>query len=248
MIRKNIQYATSSSTGNLLDVVYDPSKNNLPVIFFVHGGSWMSGSKDMYSRLGSNFLSRGFVTVLISYRLFPETDIYGMAEDCRAAFRWCCENISQYGGDHGRIYLAGHSAGGHLAAVTGLTEKLKCVRGYILIDAFGLSAWHFLNSHSAFIPENFTELFGKEAKKWSGVAPDKLADRTASPFLILLGGKTYPVIQYDSERFAQTIREQEVPCELITIPGQSHMQMIYLFENADNSVYDKIHAWMKRTE
>ena len=122
------------------------------------------------------------------------------------------------------------------------------MRGYILIDAFGLSAWHFLNSHSAFIPENFAELLGKQSKKWAQVAPDKLAGLKAAPFLILLGGKTYPIIQYDTEHFAGTLRDLKIPCELITVPGQSHMQMIYLFENANHPLYERILAWTKKKE
>jgi acetyl esterase/lipase len=245
MIKQNIAYAHASKMKNLLDVVYAPGKKDLPVIFFIHGGSWMSGSKNMYAKLGENFLARGFVSVIISYRLFPETDAFGMADDCRAAFKWCCENIKDYGGNPGKIYLTGHSAGGHLAAVTGLTDNPKCVAGYILIDAFGLSAHHFLTSHSSFIPESFAGIFGKNSKRWPLVAPDKLIKEGLPPFLILLGGNTYPILQYDNEQFIKSLKDLDVPCELITIPGQSHMQMIYLFENRAHEVYDHVTGWMK---
>jgi acetyl esterase/lipase len=247
MISRDISYGKLSKQKNLLDVVHDPAKKNLQVIFFIHGGGWMSGSKDMYTRLGEHFLTKGFVSVIISYRLFPEVSVFDMADDCAAAFQWCKNNIGEYGGDAQRIFLSGHSAGGHLAALTGLLEKnpRNALSGFILIDAFGLCAHHFLCHHQHMIPEFLADIFGKEEKRWSQVSPDKLLRKNLPPFLVLTGAATYPFLSYDNSHFVSLLRKNEVACEHKILPFKSHMQMIYDFDNAQSPVYDLVLQWMK---
>lgn len=248
MIQKNISYASRSKNKNLLDVYYVEDKRLRPVIFFIHGGSWMNGSKDLYSKLAQNFSAQGFVVVLISYRLYPATDVFGMADDCRSAFEWCKNNIGMYGGNANEIYLAGHSAGGHLAAVTGLLEELPLtkIRGFILIDAFGLCANYFLSQHSDLIPDFFAGVFGKNATRWKAVSPDSLLQKHSPPFLILTGGDTYPYIKYDNEKFAGLLTDLEIESTHVVMPSKGHMQMILEFENKDARVYKEIMAWINK--
>lgn len=249
MIRRNISYGNKlPKAKNLLDVIYDPEQLNLPVLFFIHGGSWMSGSKDMYTRLGENFLKRGFVSVIISYRLFPGTDVYGMVEDCKAAFDWCKEHIGEYGGNNRKIFLAGHSAGGHLAAVTGLSENdpSEHVSGFILIDAFGLSTYHFLTEHAMWIPEFLASIFGTDQNRWPLVSPDKLIKKGTPPFFVLTGGNTYPFLTYDNETFVRQLKEIGAEHYHSTLAGRSHMKMIYEFESPNAKVYEQVSEWTKR--
>jgi acetyl esterase/lipase len=249
MIERNIRYAERSTEKNILDVVYEPGKTGSAVIFFIHGGSWMSGSKDMYTKLGENFLGKGFVSVIINYRLFPTTDLYGMAADCSDAFKWCKENIERFGGDREQIYLMGHSAGGHLAAVTGLSEAdpNKFVAGFIIVDAFGLSAFHFLTEYGMMLPEFFIEVFGKDRQRWHLISPDKLLKGELPPFLILTGGATYPFLRFDNENFVDLLKKARNSCEHRVIPSLSHMQMIYQFENKNAKIYSEIQEWINNS-
>jgi acetyl esterase/lipase len=231
----------------MLDVLYDPEKSGMPVVFFIHGGSWMTGSKDMYTELGENFLLQDFVSVIISYRLFPETDVYGMTEDCSDAFTWCVNHIAEFGGDPKKIFLAGHSAGGHLAAVTGLrlAEPKNNIAGLLMIDAFGLSAYYFLSVHGVLVPEFFSGIFGRDSSKWPLASPDKLARKNSPPFLVLTGGATYPFLEFDNHNFVKLLRFLQVSYDHITIPYKSHMQMIYEFENIDSATFMDAISWMK---
>jgi acetyl esterase/lipase len=249
MITRNIKYAQRSER-NRLDVLHFDGCAGLPVIFFIHGGSWMSGSKEMYTRLGENFLPEGFVSVIISYRLFPETDVYGMTEDCCDAFRWCAAHIDEYGGNKERIFLVGHSAGGHLAAVTGLSqhEPRKNVKGCVMIDAFGLSAHYFLTTHGALVPGFFSGIFGTQSEKWPLAAPDKLLKADLPPFLVLSGGATYPFLIFDNENFVSLLKKGGNPCTHRVIPGKTHMQMVYEYENSRSLTFRETVAWLREAE
>jgi acetyl esterase/lipase len=248
MTRKNIEYATRSKSKNMLDVYYEPGKKKQPVVFFIHGGSWMTGSKDMYKKLGENFHDKGYVSVIISYRLFPVTDVYGMVEDCRDAFKWCIENIADFGGDTSRIFMAGHSAGGHLCTVTGLLEEdpVKYIKGFILIDAFGLCANYFLTEHAMLIPDFFAGIFGKEKTKWPNASPDNLVKRGAPPFLVLTGGNTYPFVAFDNSNFVSKLDSLAISNEHKIMDSLSHMQMIYEFESTTTEVFSGTLKWMKK--
>lgn len=105
-----------------------PQAGPLPVIVFIHGGSWATGSKDGYSFLGDAFASRGFVTVVTSYRLVPRVRFPVFNEDAANAVAWTHDHIAQHGGDPNRVVLVGHSAGGYIAAMLGLD-------GHYLADA-----------------------------------------------------------------------------------------------------------------
>jgi acetyl esterase/lipase len=97
----------------------------LPVVLFVHGGTWIAGDKNHFglNRGVGRFLARhGIVAVLINYRLSPHVKHPEHARDVARAFAWTCRNIARYGGDPARIILAGHSAGAHLACLVA-TDK-----------------------------------------------------------------------------------------------------------------------------
>lgn len=247
MLARNINYVKRSSLQkHKLDVHYYSENTSQPVLMFIHGGSWMTGNKEMYQKLGLNLLKKDILSVIINYRLYPDTDVFGMVDDCMAAVRWTIQNIAEYGGDPQRLFIMGHSAGGHLSAVAGLHEEFKeHVKGIILIDAFGLAANHFLNEHSMLIPEFLSEIFTPDQKRWPSVSPEMLVTKDSPPCLIMTGGNTYPFLFYDNETFLKYLDEKGVSYKKEVIPGKSHMQMIWQFESLNSSVYKIVINWME---
>jgi acetyl esterase/lipase len=103
----------------------ETGKGPLPVVLFVHGGTWVAGDKNHFglNRGVGRFLARhGIVAVLVNYRLSPRVKHPEHARDVARAFAWTCRNVARYGGDPGRVVLVGHSAGGHLACLVA-TDK-----------------------------------------------------------------------------------------------------------------------------
>lgn len=107
--------------------IYQPEKANgpAPVVMFIYGGSWRAGDKFEYEFAGRALAAAGFVTVIADYRLWPEVKYPDFLEDNAQAMRWIQDNITSYGGDPKRFFLAGHSAGAYNAVMLGLNSSFR---------------------------------------------------------------------------------------------------------------------------
>ena len=113
---KNIIYMKTDSTRSIpsqMLTVFSPKKPvDKNVLIFIHGGSWRSGNKNLYSFFGSRMARKGVVTVIINYPLSPVGDFNDMAYASATSVKWVYENIDRFGGDRNKIFISGHSAGG----------------------------------------------------------------------------------------------------------------------------------------
>lgn len=143
---RGAQLLASVSTGDHPEqqvIVWGPRKGikdttARPVLVFVHGGSWASGSPVDYGFVGRAFVLKGFVVVLVGYRLGPDGKYPGMIEDTARAIGWTQREIAQFGGDPARITVAGHSAGAYNVMMTALEEKWLAAEGVSLSDISGV--------------------------------------------------------------------------------------------------------------
>ncbi len=102
---------------NGLDIYTPPGRRNAPVIVFFYGGNWQNGDKAMYRFVAASLSSRGYVVVIPDYRVYPQVRFAGFMQDGAKAVAWTKQNVARFGGDPGRIFLMGHSAGAHIAAM-----------------------------------------------------------------------------------------------------------------------------------
>ena len=109
-----------------------------PVIVFFYGGSWRGGSRDSYLFVAEALTSQGFVVVVPDYRVYPEVRYPGFVEDGAAAVAWTRREIARHGGDPSRIFLMGHSAGAHIAAMLAYDEEFLAREGLSRRDVAGL--------------------------------------------------------------------------------------------------------------
>jgi arylformamidase len=103
------------ASGERLDIFGQRQSGSAPVQIYVHGGYWISNDKKDCSYVARGFVDAAFVCVVINYSLIPSVVMAEQVRQCRAAVRWVLANIAQYGGDPERVYVTGHSAGGHLS-------------------------------------------------------------------------------------------------------------------------------------
>jgi acetyl esterase/lipase len=113
----NISYG-SHKKWHLLDVYLPKSiQGKLPVIMIVHGGGWVYGDKEVYQFYGMSLAQRGFAVVNFSYRLAPKHKHPAQLEDVNSAVYWVLNAEDKYRFDKTNIFLAGDSAGAHLASL-----------------------------------------------------------------------------------------------------------------------------------
>ena len=119
-ILRDIPYRREGGQKHKLDI-YRPTGRSgpLPVVLYVHGGGFRILSKDTHWVMALAFARRGYLVFNIDYRLAPQNPYPAAPEDAAAALAWTAENAERYGGDPGRIFLAGESAGANL--ITSLT-------------------------------------------------------------------------------------------------------------------------------
>ena len=255
---KDISYSSDTEyERNKLDVYYSNKDNALrDVIVFVHGGAWESGNKGIYGFLGKNFVRKGLVAVIINYSLAPN-QIYRMAQDCTAAVMWVVQNITSYGGNPQRIFLMGHSAGGHLIALINADQRFfraynvqNPIYGLILLDAFGLDMHEYLSTElkpSDRYYNTFLQVFSTNPRVWQRASPMRYVKNIGNPQLILVGERTYPSIQTQNRRlFAYLTRTGQAPVEFFEIPRRSHMAMITSMFFGSNRQYDLIVDFLRR--
>ncbi len=153
----NIPYASMPGVDpNLLSLdIYkpkssstNPQQTNKPVVVMIHGGGWRTGDKGnapQGRQKASFFTGHDFVYVSVNYRLSPAVQHPAHVEDVAKALAWVADHIAGYSGDPKRIFLMGHSAGAHLAALVTADEaylnKLgkspSMLSGVILLDSAG---------------------------------------------------------------------------------------------------------------
>lgn len=242
---------------NRLDVYYSQKDVNRDVLIFIHGGAWESGSKDLYKYLGRNFVRAGLVTVLINYSLSPNP-IERMAQDCTEAVMWVYQNISAYGGNPNRIFLMGHSAGGHLIELINADTRYfrqyglrrNPIYGMILLDAFGLDMYEYLNGPSARTDRyynTYLQVFSRDPRRWKRASPMTYRKNIRNPHLILIGERTYPAIQKQSRNFYNyLIQSRQAPVEFNEIPRRNHTGMVIYMFFSSNEQYDIILNFMRR--
>lgn len=124
---KNITYVRYDKRVLQLDL-YLPKSASIPQkpgIVFVHGGGWRAGFRTNFTPMAIGMAERGYVAATISYRLSPEAQYPAAIHDVKAALRWLRKNAKKYGVDPKQIAVAGGSAGGQIASLTGMTNGLE---------------------------------------------------------------------------------------------------------------------------
>lgn len=238
---KNISYMEANSALSLPEKqlnVFAPKKaKDLSVLIFVHGGSWNSGRKEIYNFMGNRLARRGVVTVIIDYPLAPMYKLPAMEQATILAVKWVQESIADFGGDPENIYISGHSAGGHLAALASIKdepwEKIGIenpLKGAILNDPAGLDWYWFLTERKEkYNAEDNYDAFTSDPTVWKEFSPIYFLDGNEIPMLLMEGEKTYPGIRLTVARFREEVAEKGSSLTYSFYDNKKHIPMVTQF-------------------
>ncbi|MGE0115348.1 MAG: alpha/beta hydrolase [Steroidobacteraceae bacterium] len=178
--------AYGAMSRNKLDVYLPAKPQAAPVVVFFHGGGWNSGDKADYKFVGAALAEQGYIAVLPNYRLYPQVKFAGFMQDAAAAVAWVHMHAAEWGGDVRRLYLAGHSAGAHIAVMLALNEQYLQAAGMSAGDLRGVVG---LAGPYDFLPFRYgymNDLFGP-ADRYAQSQPINYVRATAPPLLLLQG-------------------------------------------------------------
>ena len=107
---------------NMTADLFPAPASGAPIQVFIHGGYWRAMDKDVHSFPAEGFVAAGGAAVSLNYTLAPAVTLDTIIEQCRAALEWIADNAGRLNGDPDRIFVSGHSAGGHLTAMMLCTD------------------------------------------------------------------------------------------------------------------------------
>jgi acetyl esterase/lipase len=205
--------------------IYRPRRPapNAGVVVFFYGGDWRAGSKDDYRFVAEALTSRGYVAVLPDYRLYPAVTFPTFVEDGAMAIRWVKDNIARYGGDPDRVYLMGHSAGAHIAALLTLDGRYLNEVG---LKRSAIRAAATLSGPYDFHPGGDSAVFEMspdDSTPDPRMEPITFADGSAPPMLLVHGASDTIVLPANATHLAERIRGLGGQVRVILYPGVGHV-------------------------
>ena len=208
--------------------VYVPSKPAgapCPVVVFWHGGRWRYGDKSDYRFVGATLAESGYVVVVANYRHYPQVKMPGFMDDAARAAQWAASHAGQYGGDPQRLYLMGHSAGAHLAALVTLDVRYFAATGQPIPRITGVIG---LSGPYDFLPlleEDVQDMFGPPSL-YPESQPINFVRADAPPMLLVQGLADDTVSPKNSRNLAAALTALGVPVTLKLYPKLSHADTV----------------------
>ena len=223
---KNVAYGPDPR--QRLDV-YGPHRNKgqapAAVAVFFYGGSWDSGRRQDYNWVGQALASRGFVTVVADYGLYPQVRYPGFLQDGARAVRWAQDHAAEFGGDPDRIVLVGHSAGAYNAAMIALDHRYLTAAG---VDPKHIRALAGLSGPYDFLPltDPIAERTFGDAADLAGTQPTSFVTKASPPAFLATGDDDTMVYPRNTVKLAARLRAAGVTVEERHYPGIDHIRMV----------------------
>ena len=223
--RKTSGLAYGSDPQQELDV-YVPAEAGAtrPVVVFFYGGSWQSGSRGNYLFVAQALTSRGYVAVLPDYRKYPETAFPGFVDDAAAAVRWTRDHAHEFGGDPARIFVMGHSAGAHLAALIATDPRYLAAQSMSKADLRGMiglaGPYDFLPIHDRKLLDVFPASTRPESQ------PINFVTGHEPPMFLAAGTDDTTVDPGNTDRLAAALRKHGDSVEVKHYDGFSHVRIV----------------------
>ncbi len=236
-IHRNIEYVKGGHERQRLDLfVPEQATSPLPLIVWVHGGAWLTGSKEGAGP-ALPFLGKGYAVASVNYRLSQHAKFPAQIQDCKAAIRWLRANAKTYNLDPARFGVWGASAGGHLVALLGTSGDVKDLEGD---DGTAEQSSRVQAVVNWFGPTDLTKMGGShdqpdspEAKLLGGPVqenkdkaaranPISYVSKDDPPFLIMHGDKDTTVPIGQSELLLEALKNAGVDATFRVVKGAGH--------------------------
>jgi len=224
--------------------LYVPSNPNGTVLGFMHGGGWTNGYKEWMAFMAPPLLKAGILFASIGYRLAPAHNFPAGLDDARHAIKWLHENATRHGGNRSRIFVGGHSAGGHYASLLAASRSwLKpfglpedTLRGCLPISGvFDFGPESGLSTRPRFLGDPGNEVAASPIKNISDQPP---------PFLIAYGADDFPHLRRQALDMETSLGAVGGRVTRFAMPGRDHLSASYAAGEEDGPWLSRALDWM----
>jgi acetyl esterase/lipase len=230
----------AAAGGEIRDIAYAPGPRHTldiylppradpspPIVVFFYGGGWTSGDKAMYRFVGRVLASCGALAIVPDYRVWPDAGFRGFLQDAAAAVGFAREEAARRGGDPGKLFLMGHSAGAYIAAMLALDPQWLAGVGMdarrALAGVVGLAGpYDFLPLRDPVLERIFAPVGPR-------TQPISFAANASAPLLLASGADDRTVDPANSTRLAARVRGSGGQARVIVYPGIRHTTLLGAF-------------------
>jgi len=226
----DISYGDDPYQGIALHV---PAKPNGTVLAFMHGGGWTNGYKEWMAFMAPSLTAQGILFASIGYRLAPQNVFPAGFDDAADGVAALHKSVADYGGDPSRIFVGGHSAGGHYTALLAVRDDWQAprglpshiVRGCLPVSGvFDFTETSGLSMRPRFLGATGTELAASPIHSIAGTPP---------PFLIAHGNSDFPHLIHQASAMEEALAAAGGAVERIELEGRDHLGASYACAEAD---------------
>jgi len=206
-----------------------------PTLVFIHGGYWQMNDKESFAFFAEGLLPLGINLAVIGYTLAPMARLERIVAEVRRSVRWLAEHLAEYGADPNRLYVAGHSAGGHLTAMTMPLAEVRAgiaISGIYDLEPIRLN---YLNEKLA--------LDTAEVERNS---PVRHLPATAGELVVAYGSRELPELCRQSIEYARARAERGLPGHLLPVDGADHFTILGALARPEGALTQALLAMLGR--
>jgi acetyl esterase/lipase len=263
------QGAGADSVRHTLDLFKPRGRTAYPVLILVHGGAWVDGDKNFggqYSAVGQALARQGIGTVMPNYRLSPAVKHPEHVKDVVRALAWTVKNIAGHGGQPGSLFLAGHSAGGHLVSLLTTNpvylkaENLapEIIRGVISVSGVYRIPEVRVRLNLDFLGKDlepldlsffpFSMVFGTEPDAGKQASPLTHVRSGLPPFLLLNAEDDLLTLPRTAREFAAALTRAGNQARHLEIKQRDHESILFDARSGDDPVIQAIRDFVAENE
>src|SRR6516162_8518161 len=206
--------------------IYRTKRPNSPIFVFIHGGAWLSGEAKNYEFPAELFVNAGAHYVVLDFVAIKAAngDLRVMADQVRRGVAWVYKNAGSFGGDPNRLYVGGHSSGGHLCGVTLVTDWSKdfglpadVIKGGLCMSGMYDMKPVRLSKRSTYVK------FDDDME--NKMSSQRHLDLLRAPIIVTYGTNETPEFQRQNRDFAAAAKAAGMKVELIEAANYNHLEM-----------------------
>ena len=218
---KTFKYGTGPDEN--LDAFIPEGAKDLPIMVFIHGGGWTEGTNQYFEAPAATFVKANAIYVAINMTNIPPNTVPGMTQQCREAIKWVWKNAAMLGGDPNKLYVSGHSSGGHLTNMMLTTQWVDHgLPANVLKGGLVMSGWTDLYPASLSDRQKYLKLDKKQIAEYS---PINRLDKVRVPIIISWGALESPYMQQQSAAWAKKLQSVGRLAGVYRVAGATHYEM-----------------------